>query len=132
METDDERILNTQLRVPGAPIPSFVRVSTDAQDMDKVKGTPRRRKRERIRSMVLRVVKWKRNKKQPIAAGAPAITTNDVDLKKLNESLSTASPSSEMAETVLKSLPGLNGERALFLHLSKDLRSSAYGGASME
>lgn len=122
MELEDERVLNTQLRVPGAPIPSFVKVSTDA--LDKIKG--RRGKRERIRSIVLRIVKWKRNKKQP------TIEENEKDVSQPTQSLSTASASAEMAETLLKSLPGLNGERAMFHHLSRDLRSSVYGGTTMD
>mmetsp|Transcript_25808 Transcript_25808/g.63203 ORF Transcript_25808/g.63203 Transcript_25808/m.63203 type:complete len:687 (-) Transcript_25808:1745-3805(-) len=129
MELEDERVLNTQLHVPGAAIPSFVRVSTDAQDLESTNGG-RRRKRERIRSIVLRIVKWKRNNnKQPM----PAVASSGLELGQLDaSSLSTASPTSEMAETLLKSLPGLNGERALFHHLSKDLRSSVYGGETME
>ncbi|KAL3926618.1 MAG: hypothetical protein SGBAC_013403 [Bacillariaceae sp.] len=124
LELEDERILNTQLVVPGAAIPSFVRVSTDTQDLESINIPRRRGKRQRIRSMVLRIVKWKRKNKQP----APSVGWSDLDLAQLDEPASTASSSSEMAETLLKSLPGLNGERATFHHLSKDLRSSISGG----
>ncbi|CAJ1959337.1 unnamed protein product [Cylindrotheca closterium] len=124
MELEDERLLNTQLHVPGAAIPSFVKVSTDAQDMEGPNGAPRRRKRERLRSMVVRIVKWKRKRRQPM----PAVASSGLELAQLDEYLSSDFPSSEMAQTLLKNLPGLNGERAVFHHLSKGLRSSVFDG----
>ena len=125
MELEDRRVLNTQLRVPGAPIPNFA--TSDA-------GTPPyRRKRERLRSIVLRIVRRKRKNKQPILAEVSSkVTAGGIDLAQLDEALCAASTSSEMAQTLLKSLPGLNGERARFQHLSKDLRSLIYDGERMD
>ncbi|CAJ1959339.1 unnamed protein product [Cylindrotheca closterium] len=119
-EMEDERVLNTQLRVPGAPIRNF-EVSTLAFDGWEKKPRARRERGLR-RAHLLKVVRTLGGDsfRHPAAFPRPTSTGE-------SPSSSLANESAELAHVLLHSLPGLNGERAFLHHLSKGLRNAAYG-----
>mmetsp|Transcript_25809 Transcript_25809/g.63218 ORF Transcript_25809/g.63218 Transcript_25809/m.63218 type:complete len:691 (-) Transcript_25809:893-2965(-) len=126
IETEEERVLNTQLRIPGAPIPNF-EVSSLVFDVSKKE--PRfRQERFLRRAHLLKVVRTLGGDsfRHPAAFPRPTSATYGVDPTGESPSSSVANES-ELSHVLLHSLPGLNGERAFLHHLSKGLCNAAYG-----
>lgn len=131
-ESDGERVLNTQLRIPGAPIPNFEfsTLAYDGSDRD-----PKFRKERNLhRQHLLKVVRTLGGDSFRHPAAFPRPTSGNYGPDQTGESPSSSgySSESEQAHVLLHSLPGLNGERAFLHHLSKGLRNAAYGRDSYE
>ncbi|KAL3934444.1 MAG: hypothetical protein SGBAC_009847 [Bacillariaceae sp.] len=125
IETEEERVLNTQLRIPGAPIPNFELSTLAIEGSEK---EPRsRRERGRRRAHLLKVVRTLGGDSFRHPAAFPRPTSSTYGLEPSGESDSSVASESELSHVLLHSLPGLNGERAFLHHLSKGLRNAAYG-----
>lgn len=130
-EKEDERLLNTQLRIPGAPIRDL-EVSTLAYDVWELRPKFRQERGKR-RAHLLKVVRTLGGDSFRHPAAFPRPTAGAYAPDPTGESPSSNSSSSshanesELAHILLHSLPGLNGDRAFLHHLSKGLRNAAYG-----
>lgn len=120
IDEEIEFILNTKVHVPGQDIPNFEWFAPHDEALAASKS-----KRKRLRKVLKYVVKKVRRRDTSSSPqinadhppGRPTMTT--LAMKPLQGSAS----SSELSHALLNSLPGFNGERAGFHHLSKGLRT---------
>eukprot|EP00980_Cylindrotheca_fusiformis_P028357 scaffold22593_cov145-Cylindrotheca_fusiformis.AAC.6 len=118
-EVDEiEYILNTKVFVPGQDIPSFQWPAVSEGPPEAPKS-----KRKRLRKYLKYVVKKVRRQdtSSPVSDVVPPIVRATTTALAMN-SLDGSASSSELSHALLTSLPGFNGDRAGFHHLSKGLR----------
>lgn len=120
-DEEEELILNTKVHVPGFDIRTFEpTVSSKPTEIPAASQSKRKRLRKYLKYVVKKVRRDSPSSpRSNVESTRGRPTTTALGMKPLQDMPS----SSELSHALLNSLPGLNGERASFHHLSKGLRN---------